>query len=137
MFTAFQPNAYQNNAYQIGGNGTGLLGGGPSDYEYSHQLPYQRYAKEEFRRKELAERKAELGRIEEELALKEREAQEASDNLVKAREIKRQNKEARRLALLEAVLQVEIDRLRLERIMLMRWIDDEEAILVILLSSIF
>jgi hypothetical protein len=101
-----------------------LLGGKAYD-----TLPYQRHAyynyDEKYERLKHAEKHAELRRIDEELAAAQRRKDEELQAKLAAEE----------LAALEAQLQEEISRLRTERAWLMRLIDDEEAIFVLLLSS--
>lgn len=110
-----------------------LLGGGPGrereDYIYNPDV--FRHKQEELKRKTLEEKRLELKRIEKELAESEGAKQE---KLAMAKEKFRAKNAAKKLAALEASLQEEINRLRIERVWLMRLIDDEEAILVLLLT---
>lgn len=108
----------------------GLLGGGGGEHEYSYHQPYSTYKEAEH----LSRYRETLRQIDEELALAEKQKQEAAMRLVEAEAAKRQKNAARELAALEATLQEEINRLRMERVWLMRVIDDEEAILVLLLT---
>lgn len=127
MFSAFQSNAFQNNAFQIG-RGSSTDGGGKP---YNYQLPYHKYREDELQRQRLAEKRADLKRVESELAQAEADRQKKLASAKKRLEAKNA---AKQLAALEAQLQEEINRLRNERIWLMRLIDDEEAMLVLLLS---
>ena len=112
MFSGFQPSGYQHSGYQIVEVDLITLGGG-----YSYAPAYQRYREEEYQRKTLAEKRAALQQIEDEIAQAELAALEA----------------AREMALI--ALQDEINRLRMERAWLMRQIDDEEAVIVLMLAS--
>lgn len=108
-----------------------LLGGKAYDtLPHYQKRPYYNYSKE-YERLELAEKHAELRRIDDELATAERAQQAKATEYAKLEA----NNAAKELAALEAQLQEEINRLRMERVWLMRLIDDDEAILVLLLSS--
>lgn len=131
MSSAFQSNAFQNNAFQIENNGGVSPTPTPIRPSGGYALPYSRY--EHLQR--IEEQRAELARVEQELSLAEHnklEKLEAErEDLAKLRAKK---KAAKQLAALEASLQEEINELRNQRAWLMRLIDDEEAILVLLLS---
>lgn len=125
-YSGFQ--AFQRNAFQIKGRANepdnGWLGGG-----YVH--PHVKYRDEEAQRERIAQEKARLQRIENELAEAERKRLEA---LAEAQK-RKAKKAAKQLAALEASLQDEINRLRIERIWLMRRIDDEECALILMLRK--
>lgn len=130
--SAFQSNAFQSNAFQISGgaqapvdSGVTLLGGG--GYVY----PYERLREEEYKKK--TAQQAELQRVSKELAEAEQRQREIAGKSAQAEA----RKTARKLAALEASLQEEINALRIERVRLMRRIDDEEAAIALLLSSPF
>lgn len=89
----------------------------------SFVLPYQRYQAEQY---DLEQKRKELQRISDDLAEAESKKQQA---LAEAAALE--------AAALEANLQEEINRLRMERDWLMRQIDDEEAILVLMMSRPF
>lgn len=125
--SAFSTNSFSINAFDFGGvvpppvpPATRPSGG--------YALPYDRRIEEE--KESIAERRLELRRIEEELANAERlEEQRLLQAEVQA--------SAERKAMIEASLQQEISALRMERMRLMRLIDDEEAMLILLLSLPF
>lgn len=126
FFSAFQWNAFWNRAFQIGRNNgetESTDGGG-----YVH--PYQAYKEKEYQRLKAEELRAELKRVDDELAEAERLRVE---KLEEQRKLKARNA-AKKLAALEAQLQEEINRLRIERVWLMRRLDDEEAALVLMLA---
>lgn len=128
MFTSgFQSFAFQT----VGSGNTGLLGGGPGEEEHYHYHPSYARLREEAQQKKIAEHRAELQRVENAIAEAEKAKQE---QLAAAKEKRKAKNAAKKLAALEASLQEEINRLRIERVWLMRLIDDEEAILVLLLS---
>lgn len=106
-----------------------LLGGGPGNPHHYH-APYSAYKEAQY----LAEKRAELERIDDEIAQAEHRRLAA---LKRAQAKLVAEKAAKKLAATEATLQKEINRLRIERVWLMRLIDDEEAILVLLLSQPF
>lgn len=130
-YSGFQSNAFQSNAFQVKRSAVtpnnGLLGGGADIYH--HHRPYDTYREQEYHRK-IAADKAELKRVENELAENERNRAKALADKTLAKK-----KAARQLALLEARLQEEISRLRNERIWLIRRIDEEESALVILMMA--
>lgn len=144
MVTAFQRNAFQNNAFQIDVDAnSGLLGGkayfgktfpGTHTKEYSYLSPYVKYESEQY---ELAKKYAKAKELADEIALAETRKKEVAKNLLDAKESKRKNKAVKQLMALEATLQDGINVLRIQREQLMRFIQEEEAILVILLSSPF
>lgn len=125
MTTAFQSSAFQNNAFQIGGPVA------PSGFGYNGPTPWEQYKETQYK---LEQERSKLESIDKELALKEARSQEAARLLALKTAEQRQKKAAKLLAAEERRLLAEIDRLRMERIWLMRLIDDEEAILVILLA---
>lgn len=128
-YSGFQSNAFQGNAFQIKrGSNVVLLGGGPSPGEKEHTYnPHVfRFKQEELKRQAIAKHRAELKRVENELAEAERKRIE-SQAMLKAKNA------AKKLAALEAQLQEEISRLRMERVWLIRLIDDEEAILILMM----
>jgi hypothetical protein len=127
MFTAgFQLVAFQT-SIGSGEPDNGWLGGG------GYVRPFDEY-RDRQRKLEIQEAKKELERVEREMA-------EAEKARLKALEDAQRVESARNAALmaaaLEASLQEEINRLRMERAWLMRWIADEEAVLVLMLSSPF
>lgn len=103
-------------------DGLVLLGGGPGE-------PHRKHWEDEYQRSRAAvvQHHAELKLIDNKLAEAEQARKEAREQL-------KAKKAAKKLAALEATLQEEINRLRMERVWLIRLIDDEEAILVLLLS---
>lgn len=133
MTSAFQPNAFQNNAFQIlnvGGN-TGLLGGGPG--EDHHGKRFRSY--QENWQFDLEEGRARLKEVEQELSEAEQLKQSRlKEERIRLKALREEKTAAMEMAALEASLQEEISRLRMERVWLMRIIDDEEAIIAILLS---
>jgi hypothetical protein len=83
-------------------------------------------------------RRAELRAIEDEIATVERQRLEAEEESARLATAKRRRKAALTRAALEAAtLREQINALRMERVRLMRLIDDEEATLVLLLSMPF
>lgn len=88
---------------------------------------------EAFRNLRLSEKRAELRKIDNELALRAREEKRLEDKKALAAHIEAKL-EAQKIEEIEALKQ-EINRLRMERVWLMRLIDDEEAILVLLLGA--
>lgn len=124
-YSAFQSNAFQRDAFQIVSGiveSTAVPTRRDKD-EYSYH-PYLA----------IAEKRAEVKRIDTEIAETERKKLAAHK---RARAKLMAEKAAKKLAALEATLQEEINRLRIERAWLMRRIDDEEAILVLLLTQPF
>jgi hypothetical protein len=120
FYSAFQTNAFWNQAFQIARTAdTGLLGG----KDYSYVRPHDKHREEEYQRKKIADAKAKLRRVEEELADAEARKLEAQANA--------KRKAALKAAALQAQLEEEISRLRNERVWLMRLIDEEEALLII------
>lgn len=103
--------------------GVVLLGG--KDYPTHYLTPADRYREEEYHRSIKAKKLA-LAEVEKEIADAE-----------KRKEKERKAKKAAANAVIEAMLQEEINVLRMERVRLMRLIDDEETILVLLLSLPF
>lgn len=134
MYSAFQSNAFQNNAFQIVRSQAPapevvLLGGGPG-YERHDSFHAFQFRQEELRRQSIAEKQFELKKIDDELAEAEGKRLEA---IAKSQAKLMAKNAAKRLAALEASLQQEINRLRMERVWLMRRIDDEECMLVLLM----
>jgi len=113
-------------AYEITPSSTdpGWLGGGGYTYHSPH-VDYQNRIRQE---------QEDLRAINKELALAEQKRAEAERLLAQKTARQRQMKAARLLAAQEASLLEEINVLRMERVRLMRLIDDEEAMLVILMS---
>lgn len=123
MFSGFQPSGYQHSGYQV-------LGGG-GDWHGGYVHPYQKYREEEYQR-DAAKKRADLAKIDSELAqVKERRKRE---EIALSQRKLGETEHAAELAALEVFLQEEINRLRTERVWLMRLIDEEEAILVLLLG---
>lgn len=108
-------------------DGLQLLGGGPGTVYHS---PYSKYREEEYQRK-LKEHAAELKQVDKEIADAERRKQE---ELAELRAKRLARNAAKKIAATEAALQEQINVLRMERVRLMRLMQDEEAILVLLLS---
>lgn len=107
-----------------------LLGGGPGE-EYHRRHKSYGELREDSIQQRLAGARLELKRIDEKIA--EDEARRlAAQKRAKAKLLA--DKAAKKLVALEATLQEDINRLRMERVWLMRLIDDEEAVLVLLLS---
>jgi hypothetical protein len=94
-----------------------------------HVDPYRDYKEKEYQREKLAKKHAELKALNQRIAEAE---QDKRDKLLAAEKSKAKNA-AKNLAALEARLQEEISRLRIERDWLIRVINDEETILVLLL----
>ena len=114
---AFQRSAFQSNAFQINDTeDNGWLGG---------YIPAHQAYTEEKQREKIAQARAELSRVNEELAEAERNKELAQ----------RKARKKAALAALQARLEAEISRLRIERIGLMRRIDEEEAILIMMVIS--
>lgn len=124
MFSGFQSNAFQGNAFQIV-RGTRQ----PEVSGFGYPMPYFEHREREYQREKIIKRRAELKRIEDEIAEKEKWRLEAINQ--ERRVTKQKTVE---LTAIANQLQEEINRLRIERVWLMRLIDDEEAILVLLLS---
>lgn len=107
---AFQSNAFQNNAYQI--SQTAQVSGQVSGFGWKD--PYREYKEKEYQREKIAKQTAELTRVE-----------------------KKITEEEIKLPLVEAdlrpLLLEEISWLRIERARLIQLIDEEEAILVLLM----
>lgn len=107
-----------------------LLGGGD---RYSYTSPYSRYQEEEYQKKTAAAKRAALKAVEDELAEAERQRKK---QLARARELVTE-KALAKLAAQEAKTLDEINRLRMERAWLIRRLDDEEAVLILMLSLPF
>lgn len=135
MFSGYQPSGYQHSGYQLVESVVGdiLLGGGPGDEYHRRHKSYEHLREEDFH-KRLAERHARLELIDDEIAQAEERKKIAHQRAVSKLVAKNA---AKKLAALEARLQEEISRLRNERVWLMRLIDDDEAMLVILMSMPF
>lgn len=126
-YSGFQRNAYQRNAFQIKTGGVvtpDITGGG-----FIYQTATDRHKEEQYQHSKIAQHREELQRVDDELADAARKQQEIADNLSK----RQAKKAAKQLAALEASLQGEINRLRIERVWLMQRIDDEESILILML----
>lgn len=108
---------------------SGLLGG----KAYSYHTPYSKYKEEEFQKKTAEAKRAALREIDQELAEAERLRKL---QLAKAERLKTE-KALAKLAAEEIKTLNEIDRLRTERAWLIRRIDEEETILVLLMSMPF
>lgn len=106
-----------------------LLGGGPGEDRHYHYHPSYSQLREEAQR-------LELKRIDDELALAEKLKQGARDAYADARTAREAKKAAKKAAALEASLQAQINALRIERERLIRLIE-EEAIIALLLCSPF
>lgn len=136
-YSAFQRSAFQRTAFQIKIDGAvppsvELLGGGPGYEKEEVYNPHAfQYRQQELQQRKIAEHRAALQIIDDELAEAERLKQE---KLAKQRERLQAKKAAKQLAALEAQLQEEINRLRMERVWLMRQIDDEECILIMMIK---
>lgn len=128
----FQSNGFQTNAFQsINGTSSpsvALLGG----KAYSYKTPYTSYREEEYQKQKIAEQKNNLRLIEQQIAEAERKRLEA---LAESKRERLARKAAKELAALEAMLQGEINRLRIARAWLIRRIDDEEAILILIMRK--
>jgi hypothetical protein len=130
MFSGFQSNAFQRNAFQIvtsvtpPDNDNGWLGGGG---DYTYHRPYDKLREDEYQRK-LARERARLKTLEQELAEAEKRKQQAEVILA-------EQKAARAQAALEKQILAQIRRLSLERAALIRRIDEDEATLVLLLMA--
>lgn len=101
----------------------------PSGGWYSHHTPYQI--------REQQERLAELRRIENEITEAEQRKLEALAQQEQLQTTRKYKNAAKKRAVLEATLQDEINALLVEKMRLIRLIDDEESILVLLLSLPF
>lgn len=122
FYGAFWAKQFWHGQFQVSTSGNtppepddGLLGGG--GYVPGHQKH-----REELQRNKLAEKQAKLNALNEELAERQR--------LLDA-----QAKEDAEQAAIEAMLQEEIRRLRIERALLMHRINEEETILVLLIMA--
>lgn len=135
-FSAFQSNAFQSNAFQIirssvtPSNDVILLGGGPGREreEYVYNPDAFKHQQERLQLQKLAEEHRKLQLLNDEIAEAERKASENNEKL-------KAKKSAKKLAVLEASLQEEINRLRMERIWLIRRINDDEAILILMMMK--
>ena len=117
FYSAFQWNAFQNNSFQIKATAAPAVSG------FGYKMPYFEYKEAEYQRQKTAKLKKELVSLDREIAEAE-----------KQKLLELQAKNAAEQAALEALLQEQIDRLRIERIWLMRRIDDEECILILMLK---
>lgn len=104
------------------------------DKEGHSYVPYSDRLREEEYQRSIKQAREEVRELEEEIALAEERRKEAAEMLATAKAAKRQRKAAKEAAALEAMLQQEIEALRKEQVRLMRFIDDEETALVLLLS---
>lgn len=131
MYSAFQSNAFQSNAFQIvrKSSAAPVTGGG-----FIYQTAGQQHRNEQA--KILRERER-LRLIQEELERLEAGRAEAK-RLQQRQQLQAwQERKLNEALILEAGIQSEIDRLRDQRALLIRRIDDEEAALVLLLSLPF
>lgn len=137
-YSAFQSNCFQGNAFQIKRgastpSGPVLLGGGPGKEREHVVNPHAfQYRQEQLRRKALEAKQDELKRIDDEIA----EAEKRRLAALKRSQAKLlAENAAKKLAVLEASLQDEISRLLAERVWLIRQIDDEECLLILLMCK--
>lgn len=107
-FSAFQTSGFQRNAYQIITTPVAQVSG------FGWKDPYREYKEKEYQREKIAKRKAELTHVEVKIAEEEVKLPHVEVDL--------------RPLLLE-----EISRLRIERDWLIRRIDEEETILVLMM----
>ena len=130
MFSAFQSNAFQNNAFQIArpapDTGPELLGGKAypgvhSGHKYAFHIPYSS------RQEEIKQRRDELIEVETKIS----EAEIQKQEYLSAVQIEEKNRK------ILFSLESEINVLANRRAQLIRLIDDEESILVLLLSLPF
>lgn len=119
FYTAFWHKAFWNKAYQIAHQATTTV---PSSGGWGNA--YKVYSEQQRQREKIRKSQAELKRVEQELA---------ESNRLLAED--KANREAADHAVFEAKLQEEISRLRNERDWLIRRIDEDEAILVLLLVA--
>lgn len=104
-----------------------VLGGG-----YVH--PYQEYRDREYQREQEEKRRAELARLDNEIA----EAETAKELAARRAKAKLASQQAAlKAAARQAELEAEINALRMERARLMRLRDDEEAMFLLMLSRPF
>jgi hypothetical protein len=134
--SAFSTGAFSPGAYDFGSSPTPtptptptveLLGGKAYPARHSYVTPYQKHQEETYQK----DKRENLARIEEELAYAERDRLEKIAEAAAARKAK---KAARELAVAGLKLQQEINRLRTERAWLIRQMDDEEALLLLLMT---
>jgi len=125
FYSAFQRNAFWHKNYQI-------AIAAPAAPAVPTQDSGRRRASYQENRQEYQQKvaKVELRRVDDELAEAERKRLEA----IAAQE-KAKKKAALKLAALQVSLEEEISRLRIERIWLMRWIDEQEAMLILLMMG--
>lgn len=117
-----------------GWDGTGVTPPAPEpDVTGGFLHPFISYQNERYRQEQAEKKRRELESVERELAQAE-ESRRIGEQ--KAQE-KLEAEEARRMAALDAYLQEEIRRLRTERALLMRMIDDDEAIFALMVARPF
>mgnify|MGYP000599983267 CR=1 FL=1 len=125
--TSFQPDAFQSDAFQIeiiDEEEVILLGGGPGG-TWHHHDQYADYKEKEYQRNKAANLQADLKRVDDEIANKQRRLElERADELEAAAILQEAD-------LLEQQIMDEINKLRIQRAWLMQQLDDEEALLVI------
>lgn len=112
---------------------SGLLGGGahvPMAWEHAHKEKELAYS---YPYQSLAKKREELKSLEEKIS----EASAREEILQQKLSVEENIKQLKKLAALEAKAQEEIRQLLAERLLLIRLIDDEESILVILCSMPF
>jgi hypothetical protein len=110
FYSAFQWNAFQNNAYQIARAAT-TTGGSPSKETYSQFYPFQLEQVEKEKRAALKKQKSDLDRLDSVLAETRRLAAIAAENKLLAKE-----KRALELAAKEQEYLEEINRLLMVRV---------------------
>lgn len=125
MFSGFQSNAYQNNAYQISNDNSSTPGGRTDAYV----TPWQRYKAEEYQRKLLHKEKSELEKVNNVILETQRQADLVAKNLLLAEKKAAQE----RLAKKEQEFLNEINRLLLIRDQLIKRIKQEEQTLFLLI----
>lgn len=129
--SAFQSNCFQSNAFQIKRRASAPQQAIRPAGGYYHPSIYEQ-SRHDLRRRALAEERAELNRINDEIAEAEKRRLAAKK---RARATLLAEKAAKKLAALEASLQEEISRLRMEQAWLIRRIDDEECILILMMRK--
>lgn len=129
MFSGFQPNAFQNNAFQIVLSARELNGwmGGPKD-SYSYASPWDKLKEQKLQEAKIEAARLELQKLDEALKAKELAQAEA---LLKAR----QELEDLQSELISQQLLDEINRLRIERALLVQRINAEETLLILMIAT--
>lgn len=130
MFSGFQSNALQRNAFQIGG---GSPSAGTTTQPSGGWYIYPTPRIDALKNLKLSEKRRQLKRIDNEMALRAREANRLEERKALAAHIEAALEAEQETQI--ALLKQEINRLRMERVWLMRIIDDEEAVLALLLST--